>query len=219
MLIIFDLDDTLIDTSGSVTPFKLKACLQHMISLGLQVANPEEAEKALFEINERSEKSREALLAFAEHFSFNKEKINEVLSVLTSPLPEPFSIPTTPYAKEILEFFQKSHSLALVTGGIPSFQHQKMEKAGIDRSFFSKIEVAEGSIKKPVYQALLKEFSIAPCDAWVCGDRIEMDLVPAKELGMRTIQMRWGRGSRQPASHPAVDRAIVDLRQLKGWIQ
>lgn len=39
MLIIFDLDDTLIDTSGCITHFKLEDALNAMVSQGLPVVD------------------------------------------------------------------------------------------------------------------------------------------------------------------------------------
>ena len=81
-----------------------------------------------------------------------------------------------------------------MTGGHPPFQREKMEKAGLDTSIFSKIAIPEDSVKKPFYEGLANEFSIKSSKIWVCGDRVDMDLAPAYELGINTIHMRWGRG-------------------------
>ncbi|MBU6447143.1 MAG: HAD family hydrolase, partial [Verrucomicrobia bacterium] len=103
--------------------------------------------------------------------------------------------------------------VALVTGGHPPFQMEKLEKAGIDRSFFSKIAIPEDSIKKPFYEALLREFSIRPQEVVVCGDRIAMDLAPAHALGCQTVHMRWGRGKKL-ATEQWVTHSIVELSEL-----
>ena len=218
MLIIFDLDDTLIDTSGFITPFKLRMCVQKLIDLGLFIPNREEAEKRLLALNAESPRSGDAVLQFLSHYCFREEEVIPVLAELTTPLPHDFVVPTTPNAKKILSLFYTLCPLALVTGGHPPFQIQKMEKAGIEPGLFSKIEIPEDSVKKPVYETLLREFSVMPQDTWVCGDRIAMDLVPAKELGMHTVHMRWGRGRRQQMTQE-VDYSICDLGELKGIIR
>ena len=50
-MIIFDLDDTLIDTSGTVTPFKMRECLKRLIQDGAMVGNFEEAYAELMALN------------------------------------------------------------------------------------------------------------------------------------------------------------------------
>jgi FMN phosphatase YigB (HAD superfamily) len=94
----------------------------------------------------------------------------------------------------------------------------KMKKAGIDSSIFSKILFSAARNKKIHYQGLLDEFGVSPSEVVVCGDRIATDLVPAKELGCRTVHMRWGRGIPSFALSPSkgdVDFSIGKLGELK----
>ena len=216
MLIIFDLDDTLIDTSGAITPFKMRRCLTRLLEEGLAVSNLEEAYLELLEVNAKSQGSRQAITCFIEKFGFPLKRAERAFAELTTPLPSHFPIPTTPDAKKILTWVGSAHTLALVTGGAFSFQREKMEKAGLDSSIFSRIAIPEDSVKKPVYESLLKEFSIPADQIWVCGDRVEVDLVPARELGFKTIHMRWGRGKLAHADW--VDHSISTLSELKGII-
>jgi putative hydrolase of the HAD superfamily len=213
-LIIFDLDDTLIDTSGSVTPFKMRACLRHFEAMGLPMADFEQCYQELLAINDRSAKSKEALTHFVRQKGGDPALVEGAMAEMVSPLPDGFPIATTPYAKEILHILAPKHTLALVTGGHPPFQLEKLEKAGIDRGFFSNIAIPEDSVKKPFYQGLLAKFSMAPRNALVCGDRIAMDLAPAHELGLTTVHMRWGRG-KQGKTEPWIDYSIADLSELK----
>jgi putative hydrolase of the HAD superfamily len=214
LLIIFDLDDTIIDTSGSITPFKMRRCLELLVKEGLKIADFESALKLLFECNSKALKSQDALASFVKMMGGRGELVQKVFPEMTSPLPAGFPVLVTPKAKEVLAELAKKHILALVTGGSPTFQQEKLEKAGVDRSFFSKIAIPEDSIKKPFYEACFKEFSVAPKDVWVCGDRIAMDLKPAHELGMRTIHMRWGRGA-IGNTEPWIDHEIFELSELK----
>lgn len=218
MLIIFDLDDTLIDTSGSVTPFKMKECLKRMVEEGLEVGEFSQSYEELLDLNRKSLRSKEALRLFIEQKGGDPYLMEIAYEELTTPLPPDFVIQTTPNAKEILKYFGSSHDLALVTGGYPPFQREKLKKAGIEPSFFSKIAIPEDSVKKPSYKGLIQEFSISPDQVWVCGDRISMDLVPAHELGFRTIHMRWGRGTLSETER-WIHHAISDLSELKGIIR
>lgn len=207
MLIIFDLDDTLIDTSGCVTPYKLRKVLERMLG---REPSPEEF-RELMAINEASAKTQEAIQRFA---SLHNLPFDPTFAELTSPLPRDFQISCTPNAKQILENYRQKVPIALVTGGHPPFQLEKLEKAGIDGSIFSKIAIPEDSMKKPFYQEISREFSVDLSNIWVCGDRIPMDLAPARELGCKTIHMRWGRGLKM-ASVPWIDFSISDLSELK----
>lgn len=216
MLIIFDLDDTLIDTSAVVTPFKLKECFQQLSLSG--VTFPESALDDLLERNQKSAKSKDALISFAKIYNASKEQIEGALKILTTPLPDSFRVPTTPHAQEILEYYKERCLMAIVTGGHPSFQMDKLKKAGIELAFFSMIASPEDSVKKPYYQALQEQFRIPSKDVWVCGDRIEIDLRPAYELGFNTIHMRWGRGAKL-TTEKWVNHSINNLHGLKEIIR
>ena len=218
MLIIFDLDDTLIDTSGSVAPFKMQACLHQLIAQGLPIPSLSEALPQLLAMNARSPKSIEAIQAFASSYDPTPEQLAMAVQELTTPLPEDFIVATTPYAKEILQFYHPFCALALITGGDVAFQWDKLKKAGIDPSLFSMIAIPKDSHKGPYYEAAQREFLVPPQEVWVCGDRISMDLEPAHRLSFHTIHMRWGRGILEKGE-PWVNHTIPDLRKLKELIR
>ncbi len=196
----------------------MKECLKRLIAEGLTVADFEKAYVDLLLFNTKAAKSKDALLFFVAQERGDPAWVDRILGEMTAPLPPDFQIPTTPNAKEILNYFRGSHLLALVTGGHPPFQLEKLEKAGIDRAIFSKIAIPEDSVKKPFYQELIREFSLTPGEVLVCGDRISMDLVPAYELGLTTIHMRWGRGAKAE-TEKWVHYAISDLSELKRIIK
>jgi FMN phosphatase YigB (HAD superfamily) len=103
----------------------------------------------------------------------------------------------------------------LVSKGKPHQQFLKLKNSGIDSTIFSRIIFSEEENKKPHYQKILEELGFSPTQTVVCGDRIGRDLVPAKELGCRTIQMKWGRGAKSQESMDHVDFCITKLSQLK----
>lgn len=213
MLIIFDLDDTLIDTSGSVTPFKLESAAK--VLLERQVTAQELDE--LHAINSTSAKTPDALRQFAQNRGL-LERLPYAIEELTAPLPDDFRVACTPQAQEILRYYRSRYPVALVTGGYPPFQREKLKKAGFEEAVFSKIAIPEDSVKKPFYQAFAEEFSASPEEVWVCGDRIPMDLAPAHSLGFHTVHMRWGRG-KQMNTEPWIDHSITSLAELRNVIR
>lgn len=213
MLIVFDLDDTLIDTSGSVTPFKLRSILEMLSRRGVEIHNFESAYQQMRTLNEASFSSKEAIYQTLEKLKA-LPFLDEAFAHATAPLPSNFLVPTTPNAKKVLRTLkEKGHRLALVTGGKPSFQLEKLEKAGLQAGFFSKIAIPEDSKKGPYYEDLLKEFLVPPSETFVVGDRIPMDLVPAHQLGIRTVHMRWGRGLLWKTEQ-WIDYSIRELSEL-----
>ena len=88
MLIIFDLDDTLIDTSGAIAPFKMRECLKKMIDTGLEVGDFEEAYADLLAVNAKSLKSTEALAAFGAKYGATQGQLEAAIGELTTPLPD-----------------------------------------------------------------------------------------------------------------------------------
>lgn len=215
-MIVFDLDDTLIDTSGAVVPFKMKLCLERLKQLGLELSDFSTAYQRLLEMNSRSLRSIDALSEFLVEYKGEPALLSQLKELLFSPLPDDFAVPTLPHAKEILQNLHCQHVLALVTAGQRLFQREKLEKAGIEPSLFSNILIPEDGNKKPSYEVLCKQFLNEK--VIVCGDRVQVDLLPAHELGCATVHMRWGRGLLNQ-TESWVDYSICDLRELKDIVR
>ena len=216
MLIIFDLDDTLIDTSGSITPIRLEAALRRMSEEGLEFEDFDAALGILKQLNATAPSARRALKEFLElhgagpqFFSLGIQEIYENIS-LNAP------VMLLEGALDLLQELKEAHQLALVTVGIPEFQFEKMKKAGVDSTIFSRIAVSEEGNKKTYYQEIVAELGFPPSEVVVCGDRISADLAPAKELGFRTVHFLSGRAlNGLIAESGAVDATILKLAELK----
>lgn len=218
MLIIFDLDDTLIDTSGCITHFKLEDALNAMVHEGLVVADYSEALELLRRLNSTSDSARSAIAEFVEILGVDKNyfeiAVREVYEHMSPDLP----IFPLDGAIEMLTELGSHHQLALVTIGRPSLQMEKMKKAGIDSRIFSKIAVTEEKNKKLHYQMIMDELGYSSTEVLVCGDRIPLDLVPAKELGLKTVKIQWGRGLSSSGYPGKVDYCISELKELKNIV-
>lgn len=214
MLIIFDLDDTLINTSGSFVPTQLRRALDALVASGVSFHDFDEAMACLLRLNKAALSSKIALEEFFEINGLNISLLSLAIATVYDQVPEPFVIEAQDFAIELLQILAETHKLALVTMGQEKFQLLKMEKAGIDTSVFSKICVTPFKNKKNIYKELVQELDFDPQQVIVCGDRIENDLTPAKELGFKTVHMRQGRGLCASGSESDADFSISHLSEL-----
>lgn len=218
MLIIFDLDDTLIDTSGCITHYKLEDALHAMVGNGLVLPDFSEALDLLRKLDSFAESARSALSEFLEILGADKNFFEIGVKEIYEKLPVDLPIFPLEGAVETLMDLGQHHQLALVTVGKPQQQMEKLKKAGIDSGIFSKIAVIEERDKKPHYQAIVDELGYAATEVIVCGDRVPLDLIPARELGFKTVQMQWGRGLNGIKYRGDVDYSISAIRELKSIV-
>ena len=220
MLIIFDLDDTLIDTSGSYHPFKISLTLKAMIRAGLKVDSEKDALIRLMQINQSAGNGKLTIKKFLEEVNWDKQLfdigVKTYYGVSTT---GECKIKSLPHTLEVLEELSQEHILILVSYGDKSEQHNKLLSAGIKENWFKKIIITNKYDKTAYYQELLNEFSVIPKKTLVCGDKYEGDLLPAKQLGMVTIHFRHGRGKINPPSLEDVSYSIDNIIKLKEIIQ
>ncbi len=217
MLILFDLDDTLIDTSGSITPYRLREIISFLLKKGASIPSFEEAFLKLQNIAEQTDGTEEAVKKFLELYG-SSGFFSPVCELLQAPLPQGFEVLLCPGAKKILQDLHPFHDLALVTRGFRDLQRQKWEKAGLEPSLFCKIIVVDPmdrAGKKKAYEDLTREKKKTNKEVLVCADHILRDLLPAKELGFWTVLMQWGKGKRWKEHLENVDFAIGHLRELE----
>lgn len=219
MLLIFDLDDTLINTSEVTTPFRLKEALIAMQAHGLNIPSLNDAYTLVQRLSSYASSSKEALQEFAELM----EAPAEVVSVGLKTLYEEFcsATPVKPMegAFEVLNILSKNHDLAIVTMGKPKIQREKIEKAGFEFSSFYKLIVTEERNKKIHYRDLMQSLKKKPSEVLVCGDRIALDLEPAKQLGMHTIRILHGRGLTCHGKVNTVDYSVSKLQEIPDIIE
>ena len=130
MLIIFDLDDTLIDTSGCTVPLKLRDSLKVMVDAGLQIDSFDETLNLLYDVDSTSPNGEKTLRDFVKKINADDSLLNSALQELSKPVPEDTEIRQLEGASEILSVLRKRNILALVTKGEDEMQFLKMRKAG-----------------------------------------------------------------------------------------
>ncbi len=215
MLIIFDLDDTLIATSQFITPIKLQMALEKMVEEGLSLIDPAESLELLKRLDITAPSSKDALAEFLEIVDAPQKFYEIGYKVIYDDFPPDIPVFTTDGAMEVLYELKQSHELAVVTVGQLHLQQYKMKKAGLDTAVFSRIIVTQERDKKPHYEKLVEELVFSPSDVLVCGDRISIDLTPARDLGFKTVQIREGRGLYDRGPQSDVDFSIANLAGLK----
>ncbi len=194
MLIVFDLDDTLVSTSKDLQPQKIKQVAAVLQEAGLPLVDFEASCDQLLEQRKNYESFSEALKVFLQSFELSSAELETFCNIATNDYYKNFStdfqLNPLPGAIELLDSLKNNFSLSVVTHGMHEYQMVKMKKAGIDSNRFSKIHITPTGEKKPLYAALIKEHHLRPDQVIVCGDKIVGDLLPAKELGFWTIHVR-----------------------------
>jgi len=215
LLIIFDLDDTLIQTSEVITPWRFQRVLKFLESKGHDNDLLESLYQEITKQHQRFETSSEALLFFFQKHQINQSFYPECLSILNDFTQD---LPVSIYKGviEMLKALKSEVRLACVTSGMTSNQELKLNKSGL-KELFEEIIIVETGDKVHAYRTVF-ENSKKSC-VLVVGDRIQKDLVPAKSLGFYTALVQQGRGLFQKINHQYVDFVIQDVLEVENLIK
>lgn len=195
--VTFDLDDTLLDTSGVLIPAAARRAIEMMIAAMQGPAS--DVQKWLTRRVDilRADPRADVWLKLAG----GDDEIADVgrRAFFTHPLE---SLPieatrTTPGAMETLEWARKRATLHLVTSGDRKTQEKKIERLGIGHFFdsihFVDPKYAYGRTKNDAFKEIQARFPDAhPTDFLSVGNRVDMDLGEAKVLGWKTAWVRYG---------------------------
>ncbi len=219
MLIIFDLDDTLIDTTGSIKPWVFKHAVEAMLSKGLTCVDPDEAYAQLLRMSHYHKTSQDALEEFIEIHKASADCMRVGMREIYEKPTLPDRVDPMEGAIELLKELSTHHLLALVTKGDEGVQREKMGRAGIDETLFSHLYFCKKWNKKEAYKEIQKKEQVSSRTTLACGDRVLFDLTPAKELGFRTVQLERRRGVGNAGLKNDVDYTISSVRELKRIIE
>ena len=218
-LIIFDLDDTLIDTSGCSMPIKLKDALTAMINAGLKINSFEEALQMLLSINSTAANGKEVLRLFLRRVGCSEMSLLDVGTQAYYGSVEGIKINPLPLALELLEELNGRFDLALISMGDEVEQSVKLSSAGISPALFKSVIFTQEYDKGHHYDMLCTALGLDYSSVLVCGDKFRTDILPAQELGMKTVWMKYGRGANEKVFNGKPDFTITSLAQLRDVIQ
>ena len=197
--VIFDLDDTLYDCSGSLIDASRSRAAKALVEAGLPCTEEEvyQLQKELTEkygpyyhvfneiVNKYNADSKLVTIAYK---AYNSSEVSEIKLF-------PYVIPALKELKE------KGHNLFLLTVGVHERQEKKINILGL-KSYFDEIVISDQEIGLPLEDCmrdLVGRHDINFGEAVMVGDRVREELRIAKSLGMITIQMLHGRFKNEPA--------------------
>src|SRR3989338_9441638 len=197
--VIFDLDDTLYDCTGSLIDASRRRAAKALVEAGLPCS-----EEAVYQLQkELTEKYGPYHLIFNEivnkynaditlvtisYKAYNSSEVSEIK-------PFPYVIPT------LKELKAKGCKLFLLTVGVHERQEKKINILGL-KPYFDEIVISDQEIGLPLEDCmrdLVGRHDINFGEAVMVGDRVREELRIAKSLGMTTIQMLHGRFKNEPA--------------------
>ena len=128
----------------------------------------------------------------------NKRGHREVIRLLGVDYPEwsPLYEELYPDTMECLRILKKKYKLGIIANQIPGAE-KRLEEMGMRRYFDVIVSSAEEGVAKPdprIFNIALIRAGCTPEQAVMIGDRIDNDIVPAKQMGMKTVWIRQGVG-------------------------
>lgn len=199
-LIIWDLDDTLLDTTKDIVPAALKDILQEWKKL-----DPQLSEKKFHERREQLlpfHSNREIFKILVSEFSFkdSQKALDIAIDFFYFPrLNHPFDL--LPGALDNLKTLrQKKYQQILLTAGDEKVQMKKVEGVGI-RDYFSNIFVADknkNSEKDAFFSKFPGIFSVQTQEILSIGNRRQSEIRHAKLAGCHTCLFHYGEHVHEP---------------------
>jgi uncharacterized cofD-like protein len=214
--IIFDLDDTLYDCTGSLLEASRRRAAKVMVKAGL----PRTEEEAYLMQKELSEKYGPYYLVFnemAKKFGCNNKFVDSALKAYNSNEVSdiklfPDVIPT------LKKLALEKYKLFLLTTGIHERQQKKIKLLKL-KPYFDEIIINDqevGLLMEDCFEEIVKKYALNSGDVVVVGDRVRAELRIAKSMGMATVQMLHGRFKIESASDDSnkPDYKIKQIFQL-----
>ena len=217
-LVIFDLDDTLIDKWGATFPISIKEAIKAMVSRGLKVDSIDTASNRLAEINSNSKNVPDAITKYLTeigaydqgYVETGKDAIYDFKGKIN---------PLSGVLKMLDDLVSLGTDLAIVSKGEEDIQLKNIAMAGINPKLFKKIHIVSSYDKTEPYKQILKELNHSAKETLIVGDRYETDLLPGKNLGTRVAWVKWGRGGINPPEKNQVDYIIDNLEKISEIIK
>ena len=133
-----------------------------------------------------------------EFYRQNKRGHREVMRLLGVEYPEWFPVHEELYPDtvECLQALGEKYHLGIIANQIPGAE-KRLEEMGIRRYFDVIASSAEEGVAKPdpgIFRIALGRAGCTPEQAVMIGDRIDNDIVPAKQMGMKTVWIKQGVG-------------------------
>ena len=96
------------------------------------------------------------------------------------------------YTKSVLSELSKNYKLGIIANQSAGSE-KRLVDWGLGKYFDLVIASAEEGVEKPnpeIFKIALDRAKCEPCNAVMVGDRLDNDIIPAKEIGMKTVWVK-----------------------------
>jgi len=189
--IIYDLDDTLYDCSGTLVDAARKRAANAMIKTGLKLSEKQILEK-IEDIEKRYGKRINLFDKICEEANVDKSIGAKGLEAYNADVVE--DIKLFPDVLSTLNALKDIKHI-IITTGKRTRQELKIQKLGIKDKFDYILinELEDGLSKENCFKLIMEKFSLKPNQIIVVGDRIQSEIKVGNQLKMNTIQLLHGR--------------------------
>jgi haloacid dehalogenase superfamily, subfamily IA, variant 1 with third motif having Dx(3-4)D or Dx(3-4)E len=227
--IIFDLDDTIISTTGTANDTWKAICSEYCSlnscidceTLYATVIDKRLAFWADKKNNEFGRKNQKAARREIIRRVFDKLKLpaNDIERVADS-----FSerrlmaLKLFPNAIETLEFVRsKPIKTSLITNGEESMQRYKINKFNLGKYFdyiFVETEVGYGKPEERIFKLALDKMNVSPQDTWSIGDNLIWDVKAPQNVGIYGIWVDFESAGLPKGAEVKPDRIVTSIDQI-----
>ncbi len=188
--IIFDLDDTLYDCSGTLV-LKSKKLAAKIISKAIKCSEAE-ALKLQLELEARLGPKVDISQEIADLYNLSEEFCKEITNTINTLEVDGAKL-FSDTMDSINELKRIGYKLFLVTFGNREMQEKKIKTLGLERSFDEIIITENPRGKEKCFKAILTKYDLEPEQVLCVGDKIKDEIAVGKRLGMSTALMKHGR--------------------------
>ncbi len=189
--LVFDLDDTLMDTFGTLIPEAHRQACLSMQKAGLDVPLEALVKKRweLIEAHPRAEIN--ALLA--EYYGCHEKQVIQA-GIDTYFNPDFERLEPFPGVPEMLLNLANDYTLFLLTSGIPAAQQRKVKALNLAPLFKDVLyaPLHQEQAKLHALKSLCKDYDLKPEQLAVIGDRITNEILAGNQLGCFTLWIQQG---------------------------
>jgi len=191
--IIFDLDDTLYDCSGTLV---LRGRRQVAGKIARLIkCSEEEAYSLQLEMEEKYGVKANIYEKIVSHYhlpgTYAQELLEEFVHIDISDITVfPDVIDT------MIQLKGRGYWVVLVTSGDKEIQRKKIDVLELNNRYFDDIVITERNndqSKKACFQEIMKRYDLQPEEVICVGDKIDDELAASKSLGMVSIMFEHGR--------------------------
>ena len=191
--IAFDLDDTLLDTSGILAPRATRDAFDHLLRHGLKLSLDECEKLRLQMILTHSHRDVFEKLARDHGTEDTLAALTDTICLFYEPT-IPAHLPLMEGARQNLDELKRRYPLFLVTAGNEKAQRQKAAALGIT-SDFQKIFIVDSlskKRKKDAFLEIIRQQNIQPTELLCIGNSISSEITDALSIGAIACYFEFG---------------------------